>query len=212
MSEQDNPYSEPNEDDVFVAGPSEPSDFDDLAAPPRWPKVIGIISIVWGALGIVCTGGGTAMSALSGRLVQSAGLKGPLPPMVTNPSMMIYVAGALSVMLAAYLIVCGSFTAARKPVGRKLHLIYCVLAILIAAWGISLQIQNQNELAEWVRQHPDAQFSQTQKSGFAAIGRLVGILFGVIVSFAWPVFLLVWFGMVKKKPEQMTGGVAPPAA
>lgn len=36
---------------------------------------------------------------------------------------------------------------------------------------------------------------------------MVGLAIGLFIGLAWPVFCLIWFGFVKTKPEQMTGGV-----
>ena len=212
MSDEGNPYDAPGEDDVFVAPPTERDEFDDVREPPKWPKVVGIISIVWGTLSMLCTGGGTAMSALSGRLIQSSGISGPLPPMLTSPPVTVYISAALSLALSLFLIVAGAVTASRKPTGRTLHLVYAVVALLVAVWATSLQLGIQNDLAEWLRQHPDSDYTKMTQTGATAIGTAIGIAFGLVIGFTWPIFTLIWFGAVKTKPEQMTGGVAAPAA
>lgn len=210
MAQEKDPYAAGEPDDVFVAPPTSPDDIDDdFAEPPGWPKPVGIISIIWGSLGVVCTGGGTAMQTLSSSML-SGSIEGPLPPMVTNPPIVIYVSGAMAALWGVFLIVCGAVTVNRKPVGRTMHLVYSVVAIVLITWGLYIGFQMQAEMAQWIKDNPDTQYAQMQGTG-AAIGMTIGIAVS-FVRYIWPVFCLIWFGLIKTKPEQMTGGVESPAA
>jgi hypothetical protein len=40
----------------------------------------------------------------------------------------------------------------------------------------------------------------------AAAGQLVGLVLLILLGFGVPLFYLIWFGLLKTKPEQITGG------
>ena len=69
---------------------------------PGWPKVVGMTSIVWGALGLLCNLGGIGCMALVPTFMASSPDAGPLPPtMQLDPiQIALAVAGtALTILL-----------------------------------------------------------------------------------------------------------------
>ena len=52
--------------------PIEQSDFDEfnLNEAPKWPKVVGIISIIWALVGLTCGGRGMASSFLLAPMME----------------------------------------------------------------------------------------------------------------------------------------------
>ncbi len=208
MAEQDKPF---DEQDVYVAGPDAYD--DDFVEPPRWPKVVGIISICWGGLGLCCNGLGAVWFVLGPRMIGTAAqqMPGGMPPVILSPPPSQTVLAVLSAVLSVLLIVAGAVATARRPMSRVLHLVYSVLAMILAFAGAYVSLEIQAEIAEWVKANPDAQFSQSQRQGGVA-GQVIGLAFGLILGFAWPLFCIVWFGFVKRKPDDMTGGVIEPAA
>lgn len=182
--------------------------------PPRksWPKVIGIISIVWGSLALVCNGCG-----LIGQMFQSAamnmipqqgqgGQQIPPIPDVMKATPVELIAGGLAIVVGIILITGGSMLVARNPLGRVLHLAYAVLSILVTLGGSALAIQKQGMIANWAKQNPDNFWAQQQgaSGGFAMIGIGVGVLLGL----AYPIFCLVWFLVVKRDTREITEGAA----
>ena len=59
-------------------------------------------------------------------------------------------------------------------------------------------------IMEWARQNPDNPWAQQQNP----LLTVVIFAFVIVLSFAWPVFCLIWFGLVKRTPESMTGSDA----
>jgi hypothetical protein len=104
----------------------------------------------------------------------------------------------LSVLLSLGLVLAGVFTASRKPVGRPMHIGVAALSLVVLVISIAFQWSNLNGISEWVRNNPDATYSQTYNPMMNMIGMGVGIVLGS----AWPLFCLIWFGALKKRPEQ----------
>ena len=132
-------------------------------------------------------------------------MEGGFPPSVTDPPVTAMIASVLGLLVSVVLIVAGVLTVLRKAGGRTAHLIYAPVHILLIVWGIIIQIGIQNETAQWVRENPDADFSQTQQMGSLFGLIIMGVM--AIIFLIWPVFVLVWFGVNKKTHEDMTGGV-----
>lgn len=217
MSEQNNPYEQPRrDDDVFFEPPTDAFDDFDLPEPPKWPKIVGLTSIILGGIGVTCTGLSAGVQLFITRMMSSSqsGFKGGLPPALTNPTMIQYVAGGVGLLWTILLIVGGALTLARKPTARTVMLVWAVGAIVIFVWGVSMQLQAQQEIADWVAKNPDADFAKQVNAGGSggAIGQIVALGIGAIFGLLWPMFSLVFFGVVKTKSEQFTGGAADPAA
>src|SRR3954469_1748826 len=154
---------------------------DELALPPeppKWPKVIGIISIVWGslsALGGLC---GLA-SRLLGRMMGSLTEKelGPMPPAMTISPLQMGFAG-LGLVIAVVVLSAAISTVSRRPTGRTLHLAYGVAALVCAVLSLSLEVMRQRQLADWMATHPDSKWAQRGAAGGGA-GAMVGLGCGV---------------------------------
>lgn len=174
-----------------------------LAEPPKWPKVIGILSIIWGAIGITCLGGSFASSfffrPMMEQVVQQQGGEG-LPPNMDVGAMQ-YALLAVGLVLAGMLFAAGIMTLSRKPVGRMLHLVYAILAIIYTFWSSVVSIQQQNEMGVWVEANPDHPFAQGQNP----ILNLVMMAAGVLVSLAWPLFCVIWFTLSERGKSDMKG-------
>lgn len=200
-----------DEKEVFVAPPTRDEPYVEPPEPPAWPKVIGIISIVLGGLGLCCNTVGVAGSFAGGAFMQAAAgqMEGGLPPALTDPQPLIIASQVVAVIVAIFLIVAASMLIGRKPVARQLFLVYGVFGIIITTLGIYAAIEQQNAVQEWMKQNPDADFTQQTQSQplGGALGMVVSIAFGAIFGYAWPLFCLIWFGLVKRRPEDMTGGV-----
>jgi hypothetical protein len=164
-------------------------------APTSWPKVIGILSIVWGGLGLTCIACGIGGILLGPALMPAEMRDGPLPPnMRVAPwqAGMFAVGFALSVML----IVAGVQTLRRNMAGRTLHLAWAALSILLTIVNIYFGWRQVIEVEQWIRDNPTSPFAKgPQMSRSASMTLVIGLnCIGII----WPAFLLIWFGAVKR--------------
>ncbi len=199
---------DPNSDQVFIADPSTADIFDDEPTLPKWPKVVGIISICFASLGLICGGVGTAWMFIQPGFMKSAeaNMPGGFPPELTQSNPTLIAATIIGTAWAAFLLVCGIMCVLRKPKVRPLFLLYAVIAILLTIWSASIQLELQAGVKQWVADHPDAQFSDMSRNGAQGIGQFIGLIVGLAISFSWPAFCLFWFGFVKTKPDDFTGG------
>jgi hypothetical protein len=191
--------------------PTEPGDLEDalFVEPPRWPKVVGIISIVWGALLLTCTGCGALAPAVFFPMLQSmVKAQGQSLPPTMQFGVAQWVGIALGGVMAVFLLIAGIMLVNRRPAARPLHLGYGVVAILQGIWGIAMQLQANQTMKVWVQQNPTSPFAKNN----SPIGFIIGLAIGVVIAFAWPVFCLIWFGLVKRTHDSMTGGLDEPAA
>lgn len=174
--------------------------------PPAWPKVIGIISIVFGSLGIICGGLGIGWQLLAGTIM--ANVPGGAPPALTNPDPINLAVGGLGIVWAIVQIVAGSMTAARKPSGRMAHLVWAGVALVLGAVGIYLQVKMNASVAQWCIDNPDSEIAKNQSPVGAIMGYACGGFFGI----AYPLFTLVWFGLIKRNAASIAEGVTETAA
>jgi small-conductance mechanosensitive channel len=184
--------------------PPTSSDFNMPAEPPAWPKVIGIISIVWGSLGVFCNACGLIGQAGGSFFLNM------MPPAQQEQMKAQMAAGgvaqiavyALASLLAAMLIVAGVLVLKRNILGRTLHLVYGVLAIILTIIGTLVALGGvQAQLAAMAN---DPNLPAAQAAG-ARMGVYIGLVIGVCIGIAYPAFCLIWF-MMKRTHRDMTGG------
>lgn len=95
----------------------------------------------------------------------------------------------------------------RKYVARPLHLVWVALAVLSACWSMYLQIGQSQQTKQWVRDNPSSKFAQAQNQGASGLVEVGAWIIGLAVGLGYPTFCGIWFGLVKKKPEEYTRGV-----
>ncbi len=184
---------------------------DDLfAAPPAWPKVIGIISIVLGALNLTCMGCNVLNLAVFMPMAESQ-MKEPIPPPM-QPGPLHWALMGLGFVLALLLLAAGIVTVMRRPAGRALHLGYALVSIPLTIASVAIQVQQINDMAQWAANNPDSAWAQQLNAPGAAVGQWAGLIIGTALGLAYPTFLLIWFGFVKRRAEDMTGRALEPAA
>ncbi len=171
--------------------------------PPKWPKVVGIMSIVWGILLLGCSACGTGFAIL-GRSMIPAEKSDQFPPAFISPAIMGLT--LVGVIFYGVLIAGGALTIARKPAGRVLHLVYAIATLVLFPLGIYFGLQNQAVLDEWMRQNPTSDFAKQQAS-VGGVGKIIGYVMQAVFGLGYPLFTLVWFGLIKRAPGSM--GVPP---
>ena len=140
------------------------------AIPPAWPKVIGIISIVWGSIGLVCGGCGIASPFFMGVMLQG---QGELPPSL-SPTLTQMALMAFGLLLAILLIVAGVTTMNRKPAGFIMHIGYAVVSIPVTLLGLYFSWKQQAELAQWAVENPDNMIAKSMSARGRASARWSG--------------------------------------
>jgi hypothetical protein len=155
--------------------PTMPEDLAEVQPVPGWPKVVGIISICWGGLGLVCGGCGALSLFIMPQLLAGQGDMGELPPtMKPGPALMGLMVVSLAV--SVLLIVAGWLCVLRRAVARALHLVYAVAGLVSSVAMTAVQWQGMVEMERWVRENPESMFAK----GYSPTGQLAGLLFGVV--------------------------------
>jgi len=189
----------------------ESNDFDPNAEqlfidPPGWPKVIGIMSIIFGAISVCCGGLGLIATPFLGPIMEGQ-LNGAPPSPDMTPDLITIGIGVLSLLLNVVLVIAGIVLISRKASGRKLHLLYSLLfvPIVVATSWNALRVQAAKEV--WAHDYPDnpiAQGVQKQIDMGIPIAEITAIVI-LLIALAWPLICIVWFGFVKTKHSHMTG-------
>jgi hypothetical protein len=211
MAEQ-NPYRQDDpqeqggpsagEDDLFVAEPGTYDQYDE-PEPPAWPKTVGVIGIVVGAISLCCGVLGAGSLFFQKQMIAGA-IAPPYPPSIDSPSPVFLALTVVSLLWNIYLIVASAMLVARKHASRSLLLIYAVGALAIGTISIYFSVQTQLDMQEWMRNNPDTEFAQTQQmGGGGTIGMIIGLIVGAVIAYAWPIFLLIWLGLVKRSADDM---------
>ncbi len=123
---------------------------------------------------------------------------GPMPSVMQPPPISLLLI-AVGLVWAGLELAAGITTLRRKAVGRSLHIIYGAGAVLMNTLSLFFQWQQHNVQMEWARNNADNAWAKQMGNG--QIGFLIGLLFGIVLGYSWPVFCLIWFGLLKKRPE-----------
>lgn len=178
--------------------PPNQSDFMPTTEAPKWPTVVGIISIVWGSLGVICNGCG-ALSPIVGNAMVNM-----VPPeqqdqlrqqMAAGSSPVAVAISVLAVLMSVFLIAAGLMTLKRRGVGRVMHLGWASISILL---GIAGGFLGWSAVQAQVQQ---MQGSNPQQAAAQQAGAVGGMAIGVCFGLLYPIFCLVWFGALGKRPE-----------
>lgn len=174
---------------------------------PKWPVVIGIVSIIWGGLWLLCGGLGLAFLPLSAGFMEQA-LEGDPMPYGMVPVATDYVIAVLGLLGSLLLLFAGIMAVSRRPITRPLHLVYGVMTIPLSLWSYLHQMSKAALNAEWAKEFPNNPMAQgmSADSGQAAAGQVIGLVMTILLGVCIPLFYLIWFGLIKTKAEQVTGG------
>lgn len=181
--------------------PIEAGDLELPPAAPGWPKAIGITSIVWGSLWLLCGACGSVWFVAAPQFMKMAEQQmGSPAPQVMMPSAAQIVLTVFGTFVSGLLVVAGVSTVRRKASGRILHLIFGVVSLIESPLAAVIGWQQQAAIQKWVQENPADKWAQQQQQG-GAVGMIVLIIMTVI-ALIWPVFCVFWFGVLRKRPEE----------
>lgn len=169
-----------------VREPRPPGEALEPTKRPRWPTATGVISVVLAGLGLVCTPIGLAMKNLTSKLAPgtpTVNIEDYLPDWYgTYQTVAILVGIALSVVL----LIAGISALRKRAAARTLHLAWAGISIVVSV------IHNVILLAfiDLSSAPPEMRFAMVP-----------GIIIGIPVGLAYPVFLLIWFNRAKIKQQ-----------
>jgi hypothetical protein len=117
------------------------------------------------------------------------------------------VIGILGLLLSALLLYAGIQTMRYQWKGRMLHLAWAGLAIVIGLVGsfIGFGAMKQQVAAQMQAMQTDPNMAAQAQQMQGGIQAFAYGVFGCTVLFtlAYPVFILIWFGLIKTREEQM---------
>ncbi len=171
-----------------------------------WPKVVGIISIVWACLGLICNGC-SAVSPLLQPLIMNA-----MPPEMQQQAQTQNIAvsvllAVLGLVMSCLLLYAGLQTMRYSPKGRMLHLAWAIASVIFglagAVYGYGQMKQQMAMQMQHMQNDPN---TAAQAKQMQPMMEMMGFLtFGctMLLVMAWPIFILIWFGLVKRRPQDM---------
>lgn len=160
------------------------------APKPVWPTVIGVISVVFAAMGLLNGCGGLimplAMSPIA-ELMPDEGMKAMFRKLASYSPIGVS-SGVLAIGVGVLLLLAGIRTIQWRRAGARLHVSAALLSFVHSAVACVYAFELQK-----------LQFQAMQNAGgrplpfppelFGAIGLIIGMMF----SSAYPTFLLIWF-------------------
>ncbi len=170
---------------------------------PSWPKVIGIISISWACIGLIC-------SVCGGVQIVTGGMKQPgledMPNIAASPLSIISL--LIGVVVAVLLLIAGVLLVQRKPIAKPLHVVYGVVGLGSLLLAVVAQFQGLAVFEQYLldnAQKPEIQ--QMMKVPIMTIQRAIVISIDVVFAI-YPVFCIFWFGIAKRNADMGSNEVS----
>lgn len=123
-----------------------------------------------------------------------------------------YILMGVGLVLTLLLLFGGIFCVTRNPICRFMILIWGVISIPLSLFGYVRQMDKQESIRQWAQQYPDSPLAQSMNNSGATgaqIQEILGLVFTILLGVLVPAFFVIWFGIIKTKPEQMTGSAEP---
>lgn len=192
----ENDQSTPDESPA-VTPPSEAGEV--VGNPPSWPGVLGTISIVFGASGLVCYG------CLSLQIIATPFMVGMVsedqrPPTAQGIQLFVQIFQMCAAAgLSVWLLIAGIGLARRRPWGRTHTIAWAAAKIIMAFIGMMAGITFAAATVDQI----NSQLSQNGPAPFtvSVIWMYLFIAIAVVWALLWPVFLLIWFNRRAVKDE-----------
>lgn len=186
---------------IAVAPPTRPGM---VAEPPArqsgWPKVIGIIAIVLGSLGILGAVYGAVSPLVMGPLARmmpaehAAGVEA-----MQEFSVRVVLVSLLALAVAVWLLVGGIALVKRRRSSRKTCLTWAVVKMLFVVLNSVISYAMvEAQMEAMMQQSPN---TPGMPAGFMSGFSAIGLVFGICWGWALPVFMLIWFSRGEIKAE-----------
>lgn len=181
--------------------------------PSRWPKVIGVISVVLGSLGVL--GGicgtlamvvGQGVMTLAAQQQQGASAVQAMQDQ-TSFTVLSLLTGLL---LALFLLVAGVVLICRRRRGVTLLKVWAVCRIV--AVGVGSVIGYFVGVAQMEVMQQTTMGSNQPPPGMASFitgGMILLFVLGLLWGWAWPIFVLIWLRRQKIRDDYSTWGQRP---
>jgi hypothetical protein len=197
-----------------------PADLPAATPPPSysWAKAIGILSVSFGGLSVLCGFGamitqGLFKDSLAMRYPAAKSSSGSQPvsipaEVLTPPDWARHgqLADQLIAILAAGLLLAGGICLLRRRrVGRSLHLAYMAVQVVAVCVGAYFTIAYSRYLEEAALSHASVAAEATVRRMYQ-IRRNVAVSVSLVFGLAYPVFLLIWFLRPKIRRDMAAWG------
>ena len=195
------------------APPTEAGDFVPVTPPEGWPTVIGILAIIFGALGAIGAGCGAAALVAAPAFVnvipegpERDQLQQQLKQSMSHVPLQVGVQ-LIEFVLAIVLIVGGVQLLKRSRAAAKTLTIYAVGDLISNTLVLIVGIMASSAQAKMMSENPEMQQQMPQgMQGFMRAAGVFGAVLEWIFTAIWPVFLLLWFRRTKIKDSIATWG------
>lgn len=167
--------------------------------PARWPNVLGIVSIVFGALGALQGCSGVASAVIMPIFMRGMPAEARAPVDATAAwGPWLIALGASQALVAIGLLVAGILVLTRKPGGARLLAVWGVVRMIVVVFGAVVTFRMQRDMMASMAQ------SGRLPAFFPGLASLMGA-FGVVFTLAWgfalPVFVLIWLRLRSVRAE-----------
>lgn len=154
---------------------------------PAWPTVVGVLSMLFGVLGVLVG----VIALLSRELIGWLGMFAPAASMdVAREWVWVRMGiGAVHAALGLLLIWAAVDVLRRKRRTARLHTRWAVGKVALALVSGGVGFFEQAAQARAMQGDPNMAASAAMTTSFA----IVGLVIGLVVATAWPAFVLVWF-------------------
>lgn len=160
--------------------------------PEQWPKVVGVLCIVVGALGVLAHVWGAVSTLLleaffptSGELVGVIDAIRPYQPWLLAQYL---VAASLAVLL----VIGGVGLTGRRVWSGRVLQVWAVLRFLVVPAGAVLQYLMQRAQFEAMSQDPRFNTAPALTGGMMEAMALFSVVFALALGWSQPVFILIW--------------------
>lgn len=156
---------------------------------------------------LTCTGIMAVMAPLGPKMIEPMLDGAPMPEGLTvGPIDWVMI--VVGLVLTLSLLFGGIFCVMRNPTARLLILIWAIPSIPFSLFNYMHQMDKQASVREWAKQYPDTEYARVlaaQGAQAQQIGEIIGLVMTIALGVVIPAFFIIWFGLIKTKPEQMTG-------
>jgi hypothetical protein len=129
----------------------------------RWPKVLGVISLIYAILGLCCASGYALSLVFMDTLMAMGGMKAPdLPPAVALGG---YAMIVFWVMLGVFMITASIKLIRRQPAAVKMLKTWAFLRVLFVLFGIAWTVLTAGAQMDFQRSIWEMQEERVKESG-----------------------------------------------